>query len=142
MKVIILQGLPGSGKSSFADTQDALVCSADSYHMTDKGYEFRPENQTLAHKECFKKFANAIYAKSPYIIVDNTNTTIYEVLPYIVLARAFDYDVTLRRFNCSKVTSHSRNIHDVPFDVITKMDINLCQFKLPPYLRVDIENVP
>lgn len=59
------------------------------------------------------------------IIVDNTNTTWKEILPYVELAKAFGYDVeimepdTAWKFDVSEC--FKRNTHKVPLESIQKM---------------------
>jgi predicted kinase len=158
MNIYILQGLPGSGKSTWAETRKAsmmmspnnhpvFVISADHYFVNrvTGAYEFRMENLSQAHGLCFRKFISAVYEglqeREASIIVDNTNTTVLEVAPYMAAALAYRRNgvvsdsVHLIRFVCSPVDSLNRNIHRVPMEAIRRMDDNLMKFdrEAPPW---------
>jgi predicted kinase len=103
MKVTILRGLPGSGKSPLARRlrrAGASVVSADDYfHLPAIGVEPRPETAPgsyvfnpaelgFAHARCFRLFIEAIQAGKD-VVVDNTNTTAQEISPYVLGAQAY-----------------------------------------------------
>lgn len=95
MKLIILRGLPGSGKSTLKKrlSTDIKFCgrsfSTDTYWERPDGiYDF---NINLLHKahqwnfDCFKEFVEACNNTKQTIILDNTNTTYKEFKNYIKL---------------------------------------------------------
>jgi len=94
-KAIILIGPSGSGKSTFAKTLGHNIVSADIYFMREGEYRFDASKLPLAHASCLKRF---IYLLMDYadVIVDNPNTTIAEVAPYIAIAQAYGYDVVVK----------------------------------------------
>jgi predicted kinase len=73
--IIIMQGVSGSGKSSWARLyQDDFICSADHFYLNDDGvYNFDFKHIKDAHNLCKAIFAKYIYHKVPQIVVDNTN---------------------------------------------------------------------
>lgn len=89
--VIILCGVSGSGKSTYARREYSghVVCSADDYFMQPDGsYKWDPSKLDVAHGECFRAFVEAIQAGQP-AVVDNTNTMVTEISPYVIAARAY-----------------------------------------------------
>ena len=49
MRVLILQGLPGSGKSTFAEKNGYACVSADQWYMEDGVYQYNRKNSGKAH---------------------------------------------------------------------------------------------
>ena len=120
--VRIYRGLPGSGKNTHAEADDFLVVSADDYHTDKEGrYNYRPELADEAHLTCFKKFVSAISTDKPKVAVCNTNVTRAQYTPYVMMARALNYDVRLMHMKCSVATAIQRNVHDVPPEQIGRM---------------------
>lgn len=136
--VLLLQGLPGSGKSSFAKQINqkypyAVVVSADDEHINAEGkYEFKVENLKSAHDMCFLKYLEAFQDCASLILVDNTNTSYEELLPYVRVAQAYGYNFKVVYFPCSVVDSYKRNVHGVPVESIKRMDQRLKQFHQDP----------
>jgi predicted kinase len=125
-EVRVLRGLPGSGKSTIAKAWiDALICSADDYHMVGDKYEWKPENQRAAHAWCLRHFVHLLQDGAPKILVDNTNITIWEMAPYCALALAYDYKLTVFTVECDTELAVARNIHNVPRGTILAMAANL-----------------
>ncbi len=138
MKVFILRGLPGSGKSSWATRQiierktSVAVVSADTYHYVQQPpredgtlvtpvYQFKQENAGAAHNRCLLDFLQAIKEGWQIVIVDNTNLSAWEIAPYYRLAESFACDVEIVHHVCSVATSIARNTHSVPVATIEKM---------------------
>lgn len=147
MKVFIMRGLPGSGKSTWAkhrviESGNATAfVSADSYHLeTVDGksvYNFKKENAKKAHDSCIREFLELLNSDLlEEIIVDNTNTTVWEIAPYYRLAEAYGCEVEIVQFRCSAETAFKRTIHNVPAETIARMALNLKEEKLPPWWKV------
>lgn len=128
-KVTINQGIPGSGKSTATQKLveglpigDYVWCSADTHHINSGGvYDYKPEEAGNAHSACLLKFEDAVRNDIPLVIVDNTNIYKYEMSPYVLLARAYKYDILITRYDCSLENSMARNQHSVPDEVILMM---------------------
>jgi len=94
-KVMVMQGVSGSGKSTiaakFAIENDGFVVSADDFFLNDEGvYTFNPTLLSRAHGSCFYKFLDYLNWGSN-VIVDNTNTTGMEIAPYATAVAAFNH---------------------------------------------------
>jgi len=139
MKCIILQGLPGSGKSSFVSEytksgliQHVEVCSSDKYHTVDGVYDWKAENAAWAHEECFRKFERVtkkhrvsdsynFVQPTDVVFIDNTNIRLWELYAYIRLASIRGYEVEVHTFECTVDLATERNVHGVPREVIQLM---------------------
>jgi predicted kinase len=84
--LIVLRGLPGSGKTSLARklaarSADAKICTEDKYHWSggEDGageYQFRPELVFLAREWCTKEIRTHIKHGINLVILDNHNARI------------------------------------------------------------------
>ena len=125
--LIIMRGLPGSGKSTFVKENfpDAVVCSADSFFVNEDG-EYIFENWKLqqAHQHCFRTFIEAITSDAEIIVIDNTNTCRWEYENYVFMAEKFSYRIRIIRMNFAESDIPlfgKRNIHGVPELKINQM---------------------
>ena len=128
MKVIVLVGIPGSGKSTWAQKNypNKPVCSADHFFMKPH-YQFDPRLLPIAHNECLRKFVELVSGCNgiqDMVIVDNTNTTIAEIAPYAALALAYGHELKICVFMCDPQVA-TRNIHGVSVSALTKMAMRL-----------------
>lgn len=109
MRLYVLIGAPGSGKSTWASGLGAVVCSADDHFIEDGQYRFDPRLLGDAHAACFRKAVEACGARATNIVIDNTNTTAVEISPYVALGQAYGYEVVPVVF-----VARGQNIHGVP----------------------------
>lgn len=129
-KVYILRGLPGSGKSIFAQelrrafwlaSECVEVFSADQYFTDAKGnYNFDASLLGQAHADCRRRFQAAFDgAHYRVLIVDNTNTTEKEYQYYC----QGDFTLlTVGLVNENAIATYSeRGLHDVPVGTYAKM---------------------
>jgi predicted kinase len=123
-KVIILRGIPGSGKSTISSKYNGVICSADHFFEKSGTYIFDREKLGEAHLECMKKFINLCISGEKNIIVDNTNHQLVDLVPYLSVAKCFDYEVEIIRTKCSVETAFKRQKHGVPFDQLKIIDKN------------------
>lgn len=123
MQVIIMQGISGSGKSTYTRRIIAglppgasfQVVSADHFFLDASGnYKFDPTRLGNAHLDCQKRFLEACQTGIDTIIVDNTNLRLWEISPYRTIALLHGYDVRILRVCCEPKIAASRNNHGVP----------------------------
>ncbi|MDI1356381.1 MAG: AAA family ATPase [bacterium] len=122
--LIILRGLPGSGKSTLsgilAENDNWPVFSIDDY-FTDSitgSYAFRYRDNHLAYQWCENETEKAMVKKTEKIFIDNAFTLEWELEPYFALAKKHDYAIFV-------VTVENRhqgtNSHEVSEDQLKKM---------------------
>lgn len=120
MKVYILRGISGAGKSTYADylrrteEGDVLVCSADSYFHTPNGYKFDSRRLEDAHKHCLKVFIDGCQKRWDVIVVDNTNICYHHFDHYIKIAEAFGYEVEIVTITIEPERAAEQTRHNVP----------------------------
>lgn len=117
--LIILRGISGSGKSTFTNmvrkTFPHLVhCSADLYFEEPNGYVFNPSKLGEAHGQCYRTAIYAMIDRASMVVVDNTNTTMVELAPYVQAGQAFGYNVKLVQLISPVEQAVERNVHGVP----------------------------
>ena len=122
MQVIILRGLPSSGKTTNAATLKNYVhCSADLY-FTDA---FDPAQLPAAHRWCRDSFRRAL---GENIVVDNTNLTAAEIAWYYHEAEDAGSDVVIKTFHTQYPGGK-----DIPQDTLDRMRATFNAAVLPPY---------
>lgn len=136
--VIILRGLPGAGKSTYAEAyEDPFVVSADNFPgLYDENMQIDFSKLGRAHEWCFRKFCLALDKAVGYrdcewaagsvpteIVVDNTNVKISELAPYYAYARRHRMHVYIVHVQseASLEALASRNTHNVPLKTIERM---------------------
>uniref|UniRef100_A0A669QX74 NEDD4 binding protein 2 like 2 n=1 Tax=Phasianus colchicus TaxID=9054 RepID=A0A669QX74_PHACC len=99
--LLILRGLPGSGKSTLSrflldHSRDGIVLSTDDYFRQQDGYTYNAAQLGDAHDWNQKRAKQAMeQGKSP-VIIDNTNTQAWEMKPYVEVALEKGYRVEFR----------------------------------------------
>lgn len=125
--VVIMRGIPGCGKSTFAKAlqkpfgERAVIVSADDYFKKDGVYNFDRCKLGLAHQQCMDKFNAAIEDEAvELVIVDNTNITAWEMGHYTThVIRTFTNLIFVRFVVTDDILEsiHARNVHGVPLEV-------------------------
>lgn len=124
--LLLLRGLPGSGKSSLGDvilhypgSNSPDVLSADNFFIDDKGnYIFDATKLKQAHNDCQLKCAERMKLELSRIVVANTFTEQWEMDSYYEMAKRYKYRVhTLIVENRHK----SKNVHGVPDEKLEQM---------------------
>jgi predicted kinase len=116
MTLILIRGLPGSGKSTHAKLFNCFHVEADMYHYHDGKYCYENIYQKQAHKWCLDTTEFAM-KQGLDVCVSNTFTQRWEIQPYIDIAKSLRYEIIIIR-----KTSKYNNIHDVPEDAMKRME--------------------
>lgn len=119
--LFIIRGLPGSGKSTMAKNIMKYVekCEhyeADMFFEKDGKYNYDRTKIGEAHAWCQNETKKALL-NGKNVIVSNTFTTLKEMEPYISFCKKHSI-----RFEVYRMTKNFGNIHNVPEDVIEKMN--------------------
>ncbi|GIU48526.1 hypothetical protein TUM4438_30110 [Shewanella sairae] len=134
---IIMRGLPGSGKSYWAEeyvnslpksdeTESFKICSTDEFFYHDGEYRFNPKHLSKYHQLNLTRFIHAIASKVPVVICDNTNMAQWEFEAYCDAAKSEGYQIQIQQVGEPKNKQHQllcadRNKHRVPLKSIIRM---------------------
>lgn len=119
----LVRGLPGSGKSTFAETLKNALEVLDYYEADDCFYQgdvytFDPSKVHRAHEYCQGITERCMKQGDRNVIVSNTFTTEKELKPYLAMAEEYGYDVTTL---IVEGRHGNPSIHGVPEETMTKM---------------------
>nr|XP_042698746.1 NEDD4-binding protein 2-like 2 isoform X5 [Chrysemys picta bellii] len=128
--LLILRGLPGSGKTTLShillgQNRDGVVFSTDDYFRQQDGYTYNVAQLGDAHDWNQKRAKQAMDQGRSPIIIDNTNTQAWEMKPYVETALGKGYRVefhepdTWWKFDPEEL--EKRNKHGVPREKIAQM---------------------
>ena len=118
--LLLIRGLPGSGKSTFAlnmvtSFKYSRIFEADQYFIAHGEYKFDASKLGEAHYQCQINTKNAL-EQGLFVMVANTFTKRSELEPYYDIAEGLNK--TVSEIIC---TGDYGSIHGVPSEVIEKM---------------------
>ncbi|XP_008053779.1 NEDD4-binding protein 2 [Carlito syrichta] len=130
LALVLLRGLPGSGKSFLArtlqeDNPSGVILSTDDYFCVNGQYQFDVKHLGEAHEWNQNRAKEAFEKKISPIIIDNTNLQAWEMRPYVALSQKHKYKVHFRepdtwwKFKPKELAR--RNIHGVSKEKIIRM---------------------
>lgn len=123
--LIIVRGLPGSGKSTIAHDlartsglrgYSIEICETDQFFMKDGKYEFDASKLHRYHTKNQDACWNAMKNDVDWVVVSNTSLTLSEVVPYIHSAVLSGYDVQV-----VTAKGNYESLHAVPLETIERM---------------------
>jgi predicted kinase len=131
----IMQGIPGSGKSTVARAmadvaadsgQSVARHSTDDLRMRNGVYVHDQANNAAQHAQNMRQVIASMQKETENIFVDNTNIKRWQARPYVSFARAFGYEVQIIRVQCDVETAIARQKNwspdrAVPEEVIRRM---------------------
>jgi predicted kinase len=133
-ELILLRGLPGSGKTTLSkiilqlrSTDEPEVLSADDFFEDKEGdYNFDPTKLKEAHNYCQFRCSERMRQQKAKIVVANTFTQEWEMDEYFKMAERYNY-----RVHTVVVENRhgNENVHGVPEDKLQQMK-NRFQIKL------------
>ena len=136
--VVIFRGMPGSGKTTFANelaycvARHALrseVCSADEFFYDQEGcYVYDQEKLDEVHQKCCARFREAMARGVDCIIIDNSNLSPWEFKIYWTDAQLNGYAYQFVEFVCENEAAANellrRTTHKMPANVLrNKMEV-------------------
>ena len=123
----IVRGLPGSGKSTFANIvwNEYAICEADKFFYDKEGnYNFDASKLREAHEWCKQEVETRMQDNQnnpqyyPEIVISNTFTQEWEMEAYFDLAKKYEYKV----ISLIVENRHGgKNVHGVPDEKIEQM---------------------
>lgn len=117
-RLYLLRGLPGSGKTTLAQSIIGLHVEADMFFLNEGVYQFDASKLGLAHEWCRNEVKFWMQSNVESIIVSNTFTQKWEMDGYYRLAEDYGYTV----FSLIVENRHGgTNEHDVPVETLDKM---------------------
>ena len=119
--LVLVRGLPGSGKTTFVATlmtEDSFEFSADGFMYAD-GQEFSPARLAECHRKCQDSVRRVLTENSnATVFVHNTFTQTWEMEPYFEIAGKTD---TLVHTIVVENRHGNNSVHDVPDGTMSRM---------------------
>lgn len=131
--VFIMRGCSASGKSTVAKMlkhgANRIIVSADYFFAREGAYRFDPTRLPEAHDWCFAQFCEYLRSGSD-VIVDNTNTRLWEMQRYIDAAKACGANVQIIRMEtplqeCLRRNNERTDRAPLKNDVITRQYLRM-----------------
>ena len=74
-----------------------------------------------AHTSCFQRFLEFLQHGPGIAIVDNTNTRVFEMSPYILAGNAYGFEVRIIRLVCDPNVAATRKSRAATLQIIQEM---------------------
>lgn len=134
-RVLIMRGMPGSGKTTEAQrwaelVPGARILSADDY-MFAGGQAFDYTRLERCHEQCKIDFTEALKERAPLVILDNTNTKFADLVPYIELIEEYRYSFTVLQLHVTPKFAFEHNKHGVPLETLQHLGRRIWSERLP-----------
>jgi hypothetical protein len=126
-QVIIVRGVPGSGKVSYIVSQEYNDCDVDNFKLCywqnfyGKGlsYKYRPNETKQAELWSLMRFINASIRRIPRIYIVSTFERKWQYDIYVCLAQIMRYKVKIIELECRDLRDlryfQLRSTHNIPF---------------------------
>ena len=116
--IVILRGVPGSGKSTYAakNYPSFKVFENDQFFMKDGSYQYDPKKIGEACTACQCKALLAM-SKGEDVVISNTHTHLWEFFIYVNMANVFGYNMKVIHLR-----NRFKNVHNVPDETVQRME--------------------
>jgi predicted kinase len=128
MRIVVLVGLPGSGKSTYLERMHAVGLSSD----TIRGWLIDDETDQTIHERVFQTLRYLLRQRlalgRPVTYIDATNLTPQDRAPYVGMGQSYGCEVEAVFFDLPMAVCRERNAQRsrvVPDEALTKMAAKL-----------------
>ena len=125
-EVIIIRGVPGSGKNcliydlEYDNNSNFSIISFNDFFIKDGTYKFDRTLINKAYSYSFQKFINCLQINIPKIYINNINNNKWMYNNYIILAQIYNYKVKIIEILCDDQNYlyyfNKRSKHNTPMN--------------------------